>query len=43
LLPLWATVAVFIVVLQALDIGNMKTILKILVELGVSIVLERLF
>ena len=43
LLPLWVAVAGFIAVRQALDIGNTKTILTILVGLGVSGLLERLF
>ena len=42
-LPLWVTVAGFIAVRQALDIGNTKTLLTILVGLGVSGFLERLF
>ena len=42
LLPLWVAVAGFIAVRQALDIGNTKTMLTILVGLGVSGFLERL-
>ena len=43
LLPLWIAVAGFIAIRQALDIGNTKTLLTILVGLGVSGLLERLF
>lgn len=42
LLPLWVAVAGFIAIRQALDIGNIKTVLTILVGLGVSGFLERL-
>ena len=43
LLPFWVAVAGFIAIRQALDIGNTKTVLTILVGLGVSGFLERLF
>ena len=43
LLPLWVAVASFIAIRQALDIGNAKTILTILVALGVSGFLEIFF
>ncbi|HAC07084.1 MAG TPA: hypothetical protein DC060_07605 [Gemmatimonadetes bacterium] len=43
LLPLWVAVAGFIAIRQALDIGNTKTVLTILVALGVSGFLELFF
>jgi len=43
LLPLWVAVASFIAIRQALDIGNTKTVLTILVALGVSGFLELFF
>lgn len=41
--PLWVAVASFIAIRQALDIGNAKTFLTILVALGVSAFLETIF
>ncbi len=43
LLPLWVAVASFIAIRQALDIGNAKTMMTILVALGVSGLLELFF
>jgi hypothetical protein len=41
--PVWVAAASFIAIRQALDIGNGKTILTILVALGVSGFLETIF
>lgn len=43
ILPLWVAVASFIAIRQALDIGNGKTFLTILVALGISGFLETIF
>jgi hypothetical protein len=43
LLPLWIAAAGFIAIRQALDIGNGKTLLTILVALGVNAFLETIF
>ncbi len=41
--PLWIAIASFIAIRQALDIGNGKTLLTILVALGVTAFLETIF
>ena len=43
IVPIWVAAASFIAIRQALDIGNGKTILTILVALGVSGFLETIF
>jgi hypothetical protein len=43
ILPIWVAAASFIAIRQALDIGNGKTILTVLVALGVSGFLELIF
>ncbi|MDA0311322.1 MAG: YIP1 family protein [Gemmatimonadetes bacterium] len=43
IVPLWVAVASFIAIRQALDIGNGKRVLTILVALGVSGFLETIF
>jgi len=43
IVPLWVAIASFIAIRQALDIGNGKTVLTILVALGVSGFLDWIF